>query len=105
MNITEISMDALAGGTSSKVALSTTSAQGPVIANPTNHPKGMPVKCLVTLDATGFLRKGTSPTAVSDGTDQILLANNTYRIELMEGERVAAILASGTGNMYFTPAA
>lgn len=105
MNITSISAEALAGGTSSKVALSVTSAQGPVIALATNHPKGAPVKCLITLDAAGFIRKGANPTAVSDGTDQYVPASTPFRVELMEGERVACILASGTGNMYFTPAA
>lgn len=100
MNITEISLEALSGGLSSKVALSTTSAQSPAAAATV---KGVPVKCLVTLDATGFVRKGTNPTAVSDGTDQILLANNTYRVELMDGEKLAVVLATGTGNMYFTP--
>lgn len=104
MHINEISVEVLSGGQSTKVALSTAAAQGPVVTAPTQS-KGQPVKCLVTLDSNGFIRKGTNPTAVADGTDQILLANNTYRIELMDGERVSVVLASGTGNMYFTPGA
>lgn len=105
MNIVNIAAEALSGGQSVKVALSTTSAQGPVVSLPTNHPEGVPVKCLITLDAAGFIRKGTNPTAVSDGTDQYVPANTPFRVELMKNERVAAILATGTGNMYFTPGA
>lgn len=104
MNITTISQDALSGGQSIKVALSTTSAQLPVIARPTNHPAGVPVKCLLTVDAFAFVRKGTSPTALSDGTDQAL-SIGTHRVELMEGERLAVILPTGTGFAYFTPGA
>lgn len=105
MNITQISAEALSGGQSVKIATSVTSAQGPVIANPTNHPKGAPVKCLITCDALTFGRNGTNPTALSDGTDQVFAANTPYRVELMEGERMAFIVPSGTGNVYFTPGA
>jgi hypothetical protein len=100
VNITEITVEALTGGQSTKVALSTVSAQTAAVSAAV---KGVPVRCLVTLDATGFVRKGTNPTAVADGTDQILLANNTYRVELMDGEKLAVVLAAGTGNLYFTP--
>lgn len=105
MNFTTISAEALSGGQSAKVALSIASAQGPLVSIPTTHPKGVPLKCLVTLDVAGFIRKGTNPTAVADGTDQYVPANTPFRVELMDGERLAAILASGTGNMYFTPGA
>jgi len=105
MNISEVSIEALSGGQSVKVATSTTSAQLPVVALPTNHPEGVPVKCTVVVDAVSFFRKGVNPTAVLDGTDQILLANTLYRVELLEGERLAVIAATGTGNAYFTPGA
>lgn len=104
MNLTEISIDLLSGGQSVNIAMTTTSAQGPVMTLPTNHPPaGVPVKVLLTPDTTCFIRKGSNPTALSDGTDQTLLAGNTYRAELMVGERIAVILASGTGNLKYTP--
>jgi hypothetical protein len=109
MKITEISVEVLSGGQSIKIATSTTSAPagGTTAATlPTNAVKGAPISYLVTPDATCFVRKGTGTvTAVSDGTDQIMLANNSYRVELMEGEKLAFILASGTGNVYMTPGA
>jgi hypothetical protein len=49
---------------------------------------------------------GLNPTAVSDGTDQILLANQQYRIiPIIPGYKIAFILAIGTGNVYITPEA
>lgn len=105
MNITAVSAEALSGGQSVKVATSTTSAQTPVVALPTNHPEGVPVKCMVVVDALTFGRKGANPTALSDGTDQVFLANTLYRVELMKGERMAFIVPASTGNVYFTPGA
>jgi hypothetical protein len=105
MNIINIAAEALSGGQSQKVALSTTSAQTAAVSTPTGLPVGVPIKCLLTLDAAGFIRKGADPTAVSDGTDQYVPANTPFRVELMAGEKVAAILGTGTGNMYFTPGA
>lgn len=103
MNIVQISAEALAGATSSKIATSTSSAQGPVIVNPSSIPAGCPVKCLITCDVLTFGRKGTNPTALSDGTDQVFVANVPYLVELMAGERMAFIVPTGTGNVYFTP--
>jgi hypothetical protein len=104
MNANILSQEALSGGQSIKVVLSVASAQGPVITRPTDHPKGVPIKCLMTADVACWFRKGTNPTALADGTDQYVPANATIRIELMEGERIAAI-AAGAGNLYFTPGA
>lgn len=97
--VRELSFAASLGGTSQKVALSTTSAQSTAIGSGQSGT----VMCLVTLDADGFYRQGSNPTALSDGTDQILLANNTYRIPLVAGNKFAFILASGTGSAYITP--
>lgn len=105
MQITEITAEVLSGGQSAQIAISSTSAQGPLVSAPTNHPTGVPVKCLVTPDTICFCRKGTNPTALSNGTDQILLANTTYRVELLPGERMAFVTASASGNVYFTPGA
>lgn len=103
MNIVQISAAALSGGQSAKIATSTTSAQGPVVSLPDGHPEGVPVKCLITVDALTFGRKGTNPTALSNGTDQVFVANVPYLVELMEGERMAFIVPATTGNVYFTP--
>lgn len=103
MNTTEIAVELLGGGQSTEIALTTASAQGPVVTLPTNHPPGVPVKCLLSVDATCYGRKGTNPTAVA-ATDQRFPAG-TYRIELMVGERIALIMATGTGSANFTPSA
>lgn len=105
MNISEISLELNAGGTSQKVAMSTTSAQSAAAALATNEPKGAPLKYVITPDAACFIRKGANPTALSDGTDLYLVANQSYRVELMDGEKMAFIVASGTGNVYITPRA
>lgn len=104
MNAIEISMEALTGGQSVLITLSAASAQGPAVTLPTNHPVGVPIKCIMTTDTNCFFRKGANPVAVADGTDQKLLAGNTYRIELLPGERIAAI-AAGAGTLSFTQGA
>ena len=90
-----ISTQIMAGGQSQKVATSVTSAQSGVL------------NCSqVTLisDANVFVRQGVNPTAVSDGTDQMLLANIMHRIlPITAGNKLAFILATGTGNVYLTP--
>lgn len=102
MHVTEITLDIKAGGDSQKIATSTSSAQSNAVTLPAQHPAGQPVPCTIVADAQCFVRKGANPTAVSDGTDQILLANTLYRVQLMPGEKLAFILASSTGNVYFT---
>lgn len=105
MNVTQVSAEALSGGQSSKIATSTVSALGPVIARATTDPVGVPIKCLILCDVLTFGRKGSSPTALSNGTDQVFAANVPYRVELMDGERMAFIVPTSTGNVYFTPGA
>lgn len=105
MNINEISLELNTGATSQKVAMSTTSAQSAAAASTATESKGMPLKYVITPDANCFVRKGANPTALSDGTDQYLVANQSYRVELMDGEKMAFIVASGTGNVYITPRA
>lgn len=102
MNINEISMEILSGGQSSKVAISTASAQTAAIVA---VPGQTAVKAVFTPDVDCFVRRGTNPTAVSDGTDQLVKANNAYRCEMLPGEKLAFITATGTGNVYFTPGA
>lgn len=92
----ELSLIVNEGGTSQKVALSTTSAQSAAINADF---------VVVTLTAAGFVRGGADPTAVSDGTDQYLPANVPMRLNIKPGWKLAFILASGTGDAYITPRA
>ncbi len=101
MNITEISVDINSGGLSTSIVLSATSAQGPVVAVPTNGLTGVPVPCVISPDVVCWVRKGVSPTAVVD-VDTKLNANQSYRIQLLPGERLAVISAVA-GTMNFTP--
>ena len=104
MRVTEISCAVLSGGQSSKVAISTASAQSAAIAAQGGGVTGAAV-VLLTPDTTCFVRYGTNPTALSDGTDQILMANNTYRVDVAPGGKFAFITATGTGFVYITPGA
>jgi acetyl-CoA acetyltransferase len=105
VNISEITIEITAGGTSQKLAISSTSAQSAAAAAAATENKGAPIKYLVTPDVNCFVRKAANPTAVSDGTDQLLLANNTYRVELMDGEKLAFITTAASGSVYITPRA
>jgi hypothetical protein len=105
VNVTEISIEITTGGTSQKVAISGTSAQSAAAAASSTESKGVPIRYLLTADVNCFVRKGSNPTAVSDGTDQILIANQTYRVELMDGEKLAFITTAASGNAYLTPRA
>lgn len=102
MHQTNISIEALSGGQSSKTALTTASAQLPVVSQPSTLPAGTPIRCSLVLDAAGFIRRGSNPTAVVD-SDQYIPANTLVFVQLMAGERLAVILPAGTGNAYFTP--
>lgn len=101
MVVFEHSINTLTGGQSSKVSISTTSAQSATFGAATDAVPNQYV--LVTPDVTCFMRQGVNPTAVSDGTDQIILANTTYRTFVNSGNKLAFITASGTGNVYLTP--
>lgn len=94
----EMSISALAGvgGGAQKVALAAGSVQSTAIGN---------VSALVTPDTSVFFRSGSNPTALATGVDQILLANNTYRIPLVDPtDKMAFIPVSGSsGNVYITP--
>lgn len=103
MHTTAMTLDVLSGGQSQKVALSTTHAETTAITQPITLPAGQPVRCQLALDAAGFIRRGTNPVALSDGTDQYIPANTLVFVHMMAGEKLSIILASGTGNAYFTP--
>lgn len=99
MVVFEHSLNILEGGQSSSVAISTTSAQSAALS----FPAAQAGYVLVTTDTNCFVRQGTNPTALSNGTDQILLANQTYRCWVNSGNKLAFITASGTGTVYLTP--
>lgn len=111
MNINEISLQLNTGGTSAKLAISSTSAPMATAATTTaatatnpGDSKGAAIPYVITPDTACFVRKGTgTPVAVSDGTDQYLAANQSYRVELMDGEKMAFITTSASGNVYITP--
>lgn len=93
----EYSMSARSGGQSQAVSMTTTSAQSSEIKADW---------AVVTPDTACFFRRGSNPTALSNGTDQYLAAGAAYRINgLNEGDKLAFILASGTGTVYITPGA
>lgn len=103
MNYTEISVDVNTGGACTLIAnAAATSAQSPVVTLPTGAAPGTPVPVIFTPDNTCYGRKGTSPVAVNDGTDQKFLANNAYRTQLLVGERMAFISTAG-GTVHWAP--
>lgn len=98
MDLREVSMLVSTGGTSSKVAISGTSAQSAAFSGA----GGVDVLC--TPDVDCFVRQAADPTAVADGTDQLLLGGNTYRLSgIASGNKLAFITSGATGNVYLTP--
>jgi len=94
-HITAVSIIALSGGESQKLTLTSSSVQtlqittGFVVVTPT-------VDC--------FFRQGINPVSLSDGTDQILQANNSYRIgRIVNGNIIAFITEGLTGTVYVSP--
>ena len=91
-----------------KLALTNVSAKTAAIsgyvAGQVQNPNQFSV--LVTTDTNCFILIGptTGLVALADGTDHFLLANIPTRIlGLVPGDCIAAILGTGTGNMYITP--
>jgi hypothetical protein len=93
--IVESSIIALSGGQSESVSISSTSAQSSAIT------AGW---ALVTPTVDCFFRAGANPTALSNGTDQILLGGNTYRVTgITSGHKLAFKTTAATGTVYITP--
>lgn len=82
------------GGTSQQLNVSTTSVQSAPIASP---------RVFVFSEVPCFMRHGSSPTAVADGTDQYLPGGTPVRLALPSGNRLAFISTGGTGKVYLTP--
>lgn len=86
------------GGLSQKIAISTSSAQSAAFDS------FNPVYITVYSDTDCFFRSGANPTAVSNGTDQIIPSGPLYRIgPAQKGHKLAFITASGSGFIYITP--
>lgn len=102
MDVKVISIKALTGGQSSVVAISAASAQSAALTmNSTDQ-----TDVLVTPTVDCFMRQGSAPVAVSDGTDQILLAGNTYRVSgIVNGNKLAFITTGAAGSVYISPGA
>ncbi len=96
MPVSEESFTLYSGGISQQVAMTTASAQSSVITNSKT--------LYVVATAACFVRQGTNPTAVSDGTDQYIPANVPMRLAgFATGNRLACIVPTGTGTLYITP--
>lgn len=96
-----------AGGASSKVAMTVASAQSAafgtygLVAGKGDQSGGV-INLMLTTDALCFIRQGVSPVALADGTDSAF-AVGTHRVTITPGNKLAAIVPSGTGNLYITP--
>ncbi|MCR4307672.1 MAG: hypothetical protein NUV80_03855 [Candidatus Berkelbacteria bacterium] len=95
MSVYVYSIFANGGGQSQSLSISSTSASSAAIN--TSHAVIMP-----TVDC--FFRAGLSPTALSTGVDDFLLANNKYRVGgIPMGHKLAFITTAATGTVYITP--
>ncbi len=83
-------------GVSQAISTSITSAQTTALTSDS---------AVVTSTAACFVRWGSNPTALANGTDAYLAANTPYRLSFPRGSKLAFILASGTGTVYVTPGA
>jgi hypothetical protein len=96
MELQEISLALGGPGLSQAVSISSTSAQSTAITSGS---------AVVTPTVECFVRYGSNPTAVSDGTDQILLAGVQYRLAFPSGSKLAFKTVSASGTAYITPGA
>lgn len=95
--MTEGSIRALSGGQSEAKSLSGTSIQSSAITTGS---------VIVTPTVDCYFRAGSNPTALSNGTDQLLLGGNQYRIiGITSGNKLAFITTGNTGTVYITPGA
>jgi hypothetical protein len=92
--IAEHSLTITGGNDSQTVAMSTTSAQSTALNSES---------IVVYVSADCFARAGTNPTALSTGVDVFLVGGNQYRCPWKPGDKLALIVASGTGTAYITP--
>ena len=93
----ELSLTVTTGGTSQAVSISSTSAQSAAISASS---------VLVCATAACFVRRGSNPTALSNGTDQYLPADTLVRLDgWAAGDKLAFVTTGATGTVYLTPGA
>ena len=95
-HVFEESMKVLNGGTSYAISISATSAQSAAILND-NAVAYSTVDC--------WIRQGTNPTALANGTDQFLPGLVQMRLVDIEPGNKIAFVAGGAGTVYLTPGA
>lgn len=87
----------LTGGLAQKIAVSSTSAQSAALTTPT---------VVLHTDVDVYVRQGSNPTAVSDGTD-IFVPSGAYvrLVGIQPGNKLAFKTASASGSVHLTPGA
>jgi len=83
-----------AGGTCQSVAISSISAQSAAITAQLVH---------LTPTVDCFVREAASPTALSDGTDEFLMAWVTQSKIITSGNKLAFKTTSASGTVYIAP--
>lgn len=87
-------MNFAAPGSCQAVAISTTSASSTAF-------KSRVIDVTPTVDCFArYSPSGSAVTALSNGTDQFLLAGSTQRFDVIPGSLVAFITSSGTGTVH-----
>lgn len=93
-DIRQVSMSVGAGGTSQVVNFSTSTQSTALTCD----------HAIVTCTTDCFVRSGSNPTALSDGTDRFLVGGVPYRLAVIKGEKLAFIgVSSASGKAYITP--
>lgn len=94
----EVSLRVGAGGSSQLVSLSTASVMSAAINSNV---------AVVYATQACFVRSGSAPTAISDGTDQYVPASTYLRLSIDKGSKLGLINAAGAsaGAVYITPGA
>lgn len=96
----ELSLQVNTGGASEALSISGTSAQSLPITAALAVTGDAYVVAYSTVDC--FIRQGSNPTALNDGTDQFLPANLLVRLNVPNGMRIAAITSAVAGTLYLT---
>ena len=86
----------LPAGISQKITVTTSSAQTAAIAANS---------ATIYSTVNVFVRQGTNPTAVADGTDQFIPADTFISLEGLTAGNKIAIIGEGSGTAYITPGA
>lgn len=88
------------GGVSQKVAIGASSTQSAALG--AGKPNGGTVMVELCADQACFIKSGTNPTALNDGTSHYLPAGVPMTYGANVGDKIAAIMPSGgaTGNLY-----